>query len=319
MTSKASNSVPTSVSDKALRNALYALPADDRETWVTMAMALKSELGEDGYSLWNEWSRQATDPTHGYIAADAKAVWRSCKPTGGITIATLYHLAKSHGWQGDAPVVTPPDPEEQRRRAELAAAEEAKRWRAAKRATQVATRMLQDAEVGPHPYLAAKGFPEAQGLVISKDNLLLVPMRSFKTGALQSLQTINTEGQKKFLTGSKVKGAVHKLGRAWTSWYCEGYATGLSVQAALRRLYRQDQVVVCFSAGNLAHVASTRGSTHRPRYVVADNDESGTGEKYAHRTGLSYWIPPELGDANDFHHAYGIEALTEGLREVLSE
>jgi phage/plasmid primase-like uncharacterized protein len=37
-------------------------------------------------------------------------------------------------------------------------------------------------------------------------------------------------------------------------WLVEGYATGLSVRAALRELHREAQVVVCFSAFNLAHV-----------------------------------------------------------------
>ena len=115
--------------------------------------------------------------------------------------------------------------------------------------------MLGEAEIGSHDYLAAKGFPDAQGLIIAKDNLLLVPMRSLQTGQVQSLQTITAEGQKRFLPGGRAKGAVYNLGRAWTRWYVEGYATGLSVQAALKRMYRQDQVVVCFSAANLAKVA----------------------------------------------------------------
>ena len=87
-----------------LRSALYSVPSDDRETWVEMAMAVKSALGEDGFALWDEWSRQNTDPKHGYRAADAKAVWRSVRATGGVTVATLYHLAREHGWQGQEPV-----------------------------------------------------------------------------------------------------------------------------------------------------------------------------------------------------------------------
>jgi putative DNA primase/helicase len=35
------------------------LPAHDRELWVRVGMAIKSELGEDGFNLWDEWSRAA--------------------------------------------------------------------------------------------------------------------------------------------------------------------------------------------------------------------------------------------------------------------
>ena len=324
-----------------LRTALYSILADDRETWVTMAMAIKSDRGEAGFTMWDTWSRQSDR----YKAADARTVWRSVKPTGGITIATLYHMAKENGWAGQAPVMPPPTPEEIYRRQEQACREEEARDRAAKRAVDVASKMLQEAELGSHDYLASKGFPDAQGLVLA--GKLLVPMRSVASGALQSIQTITGDGSKKFLPGGKAKGAVYNLGRSWTRWCVEGYVTGLSVQAALKRMYREDQVVVCFSAGNLAHIAPPAGSTPRAQYVIADHDwwrcpkkecrakwdyeskrcpscgSSGVtepaGEKYAKQTGLPYWMPLEPGtDANDYHQAHGVEALADALREVLN-
>ena len=323
-----------------LRAALYSIPADDRETWVTMAMAIKADRGEAGFTMWDTWSRQSDR----YKAADARAVWRSVKPTGGITIATLYHMAKENGWDGQAPVMPRPTPEEIHRRQEQARREAEERERAAKRAADVASKMLQKAKLGPHDYFAAKGFPDAQGLVL--DGKLLVPMRSL-TGTLQSLQTIAADGSKKFLPGGKPKGAVYNLGRSWTRWYVEGYVTGLSVQAALRRMSRQDQVVVCFSAGNLSHIAPPAGSSPRAQYVIADHDwwrcpkkecrakwdyeskrcpscgSSGVtepaGEKHAKQTGLPYWMPDEPGtDANDYHQAHGVEALAKELRRMQS-
>ena len=304
-----------------LRAALFSIPPYDRETWVIMAMSLKSELGEAGFDLWESWSRQATHPKHGYRPADARTVWKSVRRTGPsgrtVTIGTLYATAKEHGWTGEAPVIPQMTPEERRRRQEQARREAEARERAARRAADMASKMLQQAELGPHDYLSRKGFTDAQGLVL--DGKLLVPMRSVASVALQSIQTIAEDGSKKFLPGGKAKGAVCNLGRHWTRWYVEGYATGLSVQAALKRMYRQDQVVVCFSAGNLAHVAPPPDPfSPRQRYVIADNDESGTGEKYALKTGLPYWMPPEPGDANDFHQAHGIEALADALREALN-
>ena len=101
-------------------------------------------------------------------------------------------------------------------------------------------------------------------------------------------------------------------GAGWTTWYCEGYATGLSIQAALKHLYRDDRVVVCFSAANIAAVAGREG------LVVADHDANGVGERYALKTGLRYWMPPDVGtDANDYHLAHGVKALAGELRRML--
>ena len=74
-------------------------------------MAIKSEIGDAGFHLWDTWSRQAPS----YKPADAKAVWRSISPNGGITIGTLYHEAKANGWLGEAPVRPEPSAEEKLR------------------------------------------------------------------------------------------------------------------------------------------------------------------------------------------------------------
>ena len=85
----------------------------------------------------------------------------------------------------------------------------------------------------------------------------------------------------------------------------------MSVREALRRLYRDAQVVVAFSAANVREVA-------RPGdIIVADNDESGAGEKYAARTGCHWWMPSDTGDANDYHQAHGTDALAKALMSLL--
>ena len=290
-----------------LAAALYSIPADDREMWVQMCMAIKSELGEAGFDLWDGWSRQSER----HKAADARAVWRSIKPNGGITIGSLYHEAKANGWQGDVPARPQPSLEERRRRAEQAAREAAAAERRQQGAATRAENMVGRATFETHPYLVAKGFSEVPGLVL--DGALVVPMRDAKTGALCSLQEIQPDGSKNFLPGGRAKGAVRRLGRSVTHWYCEGYATGLSIQAALRHLYRRDELVVCFSAHNMSEVA------HGGGYVVADHDENVVGQAAAFKTSLPYWMPPEPGsDANDYHRQHGIEALAEELRGVLS-
>jgi hypothetical protein len=80
-----------------IREALNHVPAHDRDTWVRMGMAVKSELGEDGFDIWDEWSRR--DDT--YREADARSVWRSINPNGEVTVGTLFHEAKRHGFKAN--------------------------------------------------------------------------------------------------------------------------------------------------------------------------------------------------------------------------
>jgi putative DNA primase/helicase len=67
----------------------------DREPWVRLAMAVKAELGADGFDLWDAWSQQA----QGYSSTDAKDTWRSIKAGGGVTVGTLFAMAKEHGFR----------------------------------------------------------------------------------------------------------------------------------------------------------------------------------------------------------------------------
>ena len=338
-----------------LRAALYSIPADDRDTWVQMGMAIKSELGDAGFALWDAWSQQSER----YKPADARAVWRSVKHNGGITVASLYYLAKDYGWLGEAPARHQPSAEERRLWAEAkkCEAEERKRREAAA-AARAETMLMQADYVDPrarngrhshevpsaHPYLVAKGFPEQGGLVHDGD--LIIPMRLYRDyHRLQSVEMIGPDGSKKYLPGGKASEAVYKIGKGAERYYCEGYATALSVRAALKRLYRDQhsEAWVCFSAGNTPNVAKSR----RRSMVIADHDwwrcpkkecrakwdyeskrcpscgSSGVtepaGEKHAKHTGLPYWMPPDVGtDANDFHQAHGVEALAKELRRMQS-
>ncbi len=97
------------------------------------------------------------------------------------------------------------------------------------------------------------------------------------------------------------------MGSRGPSWLCEGYATGLSIQAALAELHQQARVWVCFSAANLTYVAQY---VPRPAFVFADNDENGVGEKAAQATGLPYCLSV-VGDANDLHQARGVRAVAD--------
>ena len=72
---------------ETVQSALEFIPAYGRELWLRMGMAVKSELGEDGFWIWDGWSRSAEN----YSDRDAKEVWRSIKPTGKVTVGTLIY------------------------------------------------------------------------------------------------------------------------------------------------------------------------------------------------------------------------------------
>lgn len=186
-------------------------------------------------------------------------------------------------------------------------------------AAQKADIVLRSAKHSTHDYLHLKGFPDLETLVL--DGVLLVPMRNVVTNKLQGYQQIfwnesERKWEKKMLPGMRAKNAVLFMGdrSAKEVWLCEGYATGLSLHAALRSVGLKASVVVCFSASNMVQVADQiKGN----RYVFADNDESQTGEKSAMQTGLPWTMATTVGwDANDLHKHKGQFALVSSIMNL---
>jgi putative DNA primase/helicase len=217
--------------------------------------------------------------------------------------------------------------EEARRRERAFAAEQRRRQaQAADRAQQIIRACVQKT----HPYLERKGFPHLKALVHVGEPIvpegkeilghqLVVPMRdALDYERIVSAQLIDERGEKVFLPGGRAMGAVFCIGampsRAKRLVLCEGYATALSIDAALARLPGPNGVIACFSAENLVRVAEKF-----PRAVVAgDNDLSATGEEAAKRTGLPWTMPYEIGtDFNDLHRNMGLHVVVERMRELL--
>jgi putative DNA primase/helicase len=266
-------------------------------------------------------------------------------------------------WDGEARVQWYDDPNAKPWTEEEKAAWRAKqagqRARQEERYRQAAARaaeILRAAVPGQHDYLIRKRLPDAQGFVLESgelvrklfvsdvsnlrlDGCLLVPMRNLFTNELQGLQIIAWDGvnrrwEKKMLPGMQAKGAVLRLGpaRAAEFMFCEGFATGLSIEAAVRQMHLSVGVIVCFSANNMVYAASklNRGR----RYVFADHDDTttperekrdrglpheprGPGELAAIETGLPYCMSDVRGeDANDLHARAGLMALQSKLMEV---
>ena len=168
-----------------VRDALQCIPPDvDRDTWVRLAMAVKAELGDDGFDLWDMWSQQA----EGYSGADARAAWRGIGVGGGVKVGTLFYLAKNHGYRfpddDTVALSTEARAEQERQQAERAAkrqaAQEAKalqyRLRADQAVRDAAEQWADAVDSGHSPYLQRKGV-QPHGVRFLRDGTMLVPMR----------------------------------------------------------------------------------------------------------------------------------------------
>ncbi len=78
-----------------LIEALACIPADDRETWVRVGMALRREYGEAARDLWDGWSKTSSK----YNQKDQDKAWRSFERGNGVTLGSVYYLARCNGFR----------------------------------------------------------------------------------------------------------------------------------------------------------------------------------------------------------------------------
>jgi len=182
-----------------------------------------------------------------------------------------------------------------------------------RQAAAKAARILKDCSNAKHPYLKAKGFDDEYGNVCSiNDKLFLcIPMRI--QGTLAGLQMIDEDGGKKFLKGQRTGDAAFTFDNKGPHFLCEGYATGLSIRAAMKALKRRYNLHICFSAGNMVKVASKLPGG----FVIADNDKNKIGELAAQKIGWPYWMSDVEGeDANDTHQRLGLFRFSQELARL---
>lgn len=120
-----------------------------------------------------------------------------------------------------------------------------------------------------HPYLSEKCLSGSHGAKLHGDKLV-IPMRD-KTGVLHSLQLIDSEGNKRFLHGGRIKGCYYGLGGKpeMALGVCEGFATGASLHEATGLA-----VAVAFNAGNLLAVAQAMCAKFpNLKIIVAADDD----------------------------------------------
>lgn len=274
-------------------SALSHLSPESRAVWVRQAMAIKSEFGEDGFEIWDQWSSLSSS----YRAIDARDVWKSVKAGKGITIASLFYDAKQAGWKDDTAYKKPSAAEIEQRRKEraerdaLAAAQELADQEAAAVKAQELWAAATPCE--SHAYLERKGV-KSHGLrygrfditridqntgevtVVSLQALLMPIMdRSRKIWTLQAFSA-KPDGRKSLLKNGRKSGNFFVIGSKPlvvdgrpVFILVEGYATGASVHESTGHM-----VVVCIDAGNLLSVARQFRERDADAIIVvgADND-----------------------------------------------
>jgi hypothetical protein len=80
-----------------VESALAVISADcGYEDWISIGMAIHAELGDAGMATWDYWSSKSSKYPG---AREVETHWKSFRPGGGITGATLFKRAKDAGWR----------------------------------------------------------------------------------------------------------------------------------------------------------------------------------------------------------------------------
>ena len=249
------------------------------------------------------WKRYPTQdkPTHRNGAVKYMGTHAFIQNHATMTEIEVWHA------EGDSVM----DPNKARKAVEAAARDiREKQQEAARKAASI----LNQCQIGFHPYLKKKGFEDEQGNVWKTDDglLLVIPMRVGHH--LVGCQIIREDGEKKFLFGQRTSGAYFCFDNKGPNILCEGYATALSVRAAMKALKRRYTLYTCFSAGNMKKVAATLPNG----FVVGDCDASRTGQLTAEGIGWPYWMPDTIGmDANDVHMRDGLFKFSQSIGKVI--
>jgi len=218
-------------------------------------------------------------------------------------------MEKPATWKSDSKCVSIPKIKEKilhadRQRQELAD-------KAAKKAGWI----LHQCTLKTHAYLEKKGFPDELGNVWESEdgNILVIPMRM--DGRLVGCQLIKENGEKKFLYGQRTKGAAFSItDKAENIFFCEGYATALSIRHIMKANSMRYTIHVCFSASNMKEICRDVPNG----IVIADNDPNHIGEMVAKETGKPYWLSDTVGeDFNDYHMRVGLFKAAQELKRTL--
>lgn len=234
-----------------------------------------------------------------------------------------WRTGEQSDWHATAPETLTPEQRAARRREADAARQQAtaERTAAYQAAAARARHIWQGLPPAPaeHAYLTRKGIAP-HGARIDVDGRLVVPVHG-PDDALQSLQFIAPNGEKRFLPDGRMGGGWCGIGTPAAGaplLLAEGFATAASLHQATGRA-----VLCCFMAGNLATVAKmTRARWPDSPLLICGDDDNGTpgnpgrqqAETAANATAARVVFPTFAGtaDGTDFNDL----AQTAGLAEV---
>ena len=297
------------------RDALYAIPPDlPRDAWVRAGMAAHAAgLTLEDFDTWSA-------PAPSYNAPACRTTWRSFKAGKGVSEATLFSMAREHGWNdGDKPNSKPVA------RPATKHIEPQRKPSPGNGAADVFGRL--EPATNQHGYVVGKGaagapmvnlrvVPADDKLTIAGSSVagyLVVPAHA-PDGKLQSLQFIPPNGGKKLnLPGANMAGASFTVG--WTVpgclvYICEGIGQAWACWQATGAA-----AVVCFGAGNMRRVAAElRKQDNTARLVVVPDvgKEKQAAEIAAEVQGQFVTMTdgwPDNSDVNDLAQRDGFDAL----------
>ncbi|HCU68162.1 MAG TPA: hypothetical protein DGF30_02815 [Desulfomicrobium sp.] len=339
-----------------VESALTVIDAADREAWTRCGMAIKAEFGEDGFSLWDGWSRTADN----YDERDARDVWRSFGESGAVGLGSLFHLAKESGWSNGAPTraLSPEEVEARRRSREEAARRDAEALAMeGRQAREWAASLVSAAQPAraDHPYLVRKqvrrastmleipapeaaqilGYtPTARGQELT-GRLLVIPQERVGEAGPCTVEFIDENGCKATLKGRGTKsGAFGRLSAPQDApevvLVGEGAATVLSALEALQERKPAGFMTSCNS--NMSGVAQAlRGRHPQAKIIILADLDKQTGEPDQHAVKAAQLVDgvlaapgfgpnrnPEQTDFNDLQAAKGLEAVRACLEAAAS-
>ena len=289
---------PVSEEDRA-RDALWAIPPDlDRNSWVKIAMGAHAA----GLSLaeFSEWSSGADC----YDANACRSTWKGIKP-GAVTEASLFHIAREHGWKDKTNGQRYIAPQAQKTPQERTAPPPAPSVPHAR--AEALWARCEPLSVD-HPYVVAKSgltaglrqLPDNDALVIAGQQMagrLVIPARN-ASGQLQSLVFVPGAGIKLNLPDAKISGCYFAVGDTAPGpvYLVEGLATAWAIHRATGA-----QALCCFGFSNIRNVGRVIRSREKDRALVVVPDAG--LEVQAHRiaadVGASVVTMPD-GEAKNF-------------------
>jgi len=87
--------LPNADNHQIIKTVLSYIPADDYQEWISIGMIIKKEYQDDGYEIWDEWSRKSAK----YDPFAMRSKWESFKGDG-LSIGTLNKIANHYGYEG---------------------------------------------------------------------------------------------------------------------------------------------------------------------------------------------------------------------------